>query len=212
METTGRMYTTKEVAKILSIDYKRIHKDMSKLIIKPTDVKKGAGRGGIVYVFDADTVRKYARSKGIYDPDFSIVGGNEDRMTEDGAIVLTPENFNRIVHGEEKTVNKAQNRSDIIKMFDLTMEEYAYIFNVQEQSARNKFNRNSFTLDDLVALCIAKGVTLSIGGEVVNLNGYFDDEETARLKTPYGKMIKLKKRAELEAQLKKLNEELEEME
>lgn len=205
MEGTGRMYTTKEVAQILSIDYKRIHKDMSKLIIKPTDVKKGAGRGGIVYVFDADTVRKYARSKGIYDPDFSIVGGSEDRMTEDGAIVLTPENFNRIVHGEEKKKSK----TEIIDIFGLTPEECAYIMNVQIQSYRNKRSRNTFSLDDLVALCIATGKKLSIDDEVIDLDGYFDEERMSSLKSS---MEKLKKRAAIEAKIAELQKELEEME
>ena len=38
--TMERMYTTREVAKILNIDYKRVAKDLSQKILKPTDIEK----------------------------------------------------------------------------------------------------------------------------------------------------------------------------
>ena len=212
--TMERMYTTKEVAKILSISYKRIHKDMNQFIIKPTDVIKGKGRGGIAYVFDADTVRKYAKSKGIYDPDFSIVGGNEDRMTEDGGIVLTPENFNRVVHGEDNPVN-ATTSGDVrfLKRFmesnNMEVKDVAYIFGKSEQAVRNLLNgQSSLKFEEVMALCVAaktSDVSFDLKDYFVNDPGRY---KTLSEWVPYKKAKLMQEYSDLQARMKEIEKEL----
>ena len=208
------MYTTKEVSQILSISTKRISKDISRKILVPSDVVKGIGRGGIKYVFDANTVRKYAKSKGIYDPDFSIVGGNEDRMTEDGGIVLTPENFNRIVHGEDNPVDAATS-GDVrfLKRFmesnSMEVKDVAYIFGKSEQAVRNMLNgQSSLKFEEVMALCVAaKTSDVSF-----DLKDYFANDP-GRYKTlsqwvPYKKAKLMQEYADLQARMKEIEKEL----
>lgn len=208
------MYTTKEVSQILSISTKRISKDISRKILVPSDVVKGIGRGGIKYVFDANTVRKYAKSKGIYDPDFSIVGGNEDRMTEDGGIVLTPENFNRIVHGEDNPVN-ATTSGDVrfLKKFmesnSMEVKDVAYIFGKSEQAVRNLLNgQSSLKFEEVMALCVAaktSNVSFDLKDYFVNDPGRY---KTLSEWVPYKRAKLMQEYSDLQARMKEIEKEL----
>lgn len=215
--TKEGMYTTKEVAQILSIDYKRIHKDMKNLIVKPTDIVKGKGRGGITYVFDADTIRSYAAQKGIYNIDFSIVGGGEDEINEDGAVVLTPENFDRIVHGgDESTQEKQLNKNaDILRFFkekyNMTNKDLAFIMNVSEKRVANlMYGHVSLTFDNVISLCTAVGLN---NFEMDSDQWFRDDpDRLKRIKSwvPYERAKLMKKYADLQRQMKEIKKQLEE--
>ena len=208
------MYTTKEVSQILSISTKRISKDISRKILVPSDVVKGIGRGGIKYVFDANTVRKYAKSKGIYDPDFSIVGGDEDRMTEDGGIVLTPENFNRIVHGEDNPVNAtASGDVRFLKRFmesnSMEVKDVAYIFGKSEQAVRNLLNgQSSLKFEEVMALCVAaktSNVSFDLKDYFVNDPGRY---KTLSEWVPYKKAKLMQEYSDLQARMKEIEKGL----
>lgn len=212
--TMERMYTTREVAKILNIDYKRVAKDLSQKILKPTDIEKGIGRGGVRYVFDADAVRFYASKRGIHDVDFSLVGGEEDVIDEDGGIVLTPENFNRIVHGEDNPVN-ATTSGDVrfLKRFmesnNMEIKDVAYIFGKSEQAVRNLLNgQSSLKFEEVMALCVAaKTSDVSF-----DLKDYFANDP-GRYKTlsewvPYKKAKLMQEYSDLQARMKEIEKEL----
>lgn len=214
--TMERMYTTKEVAKILNIDYKRVAKDLSCKILKPTDIEKGIGRGGVRYVFDADAVRFYASKRGIYDVDFSVVGGEEDVIDEDGGIKLTPENFERVVHGNDKpTETKKDNRNaNILNWFktthNMSNSDLAYIMGVSKKRVDNLIGGHvTLTYDNVVALCAAA----NIDNFTINPDDWFryDPERLKALRSwvPYNKAKLLQEYADLQARMKEIEKELE---
>lgn len=221
--TESGMYTTKEVAAMLSIDYKRIHKDMKNDRIKPTDIVKGKGRGGIAYVFDADTIRSYAAKRGIYNVDFSIVGGEEDVIDEDGAIKLTPENINRIIHGENdpEPAKKTNRNADILNYFrtnyKMTNKDFAFIMNMSEKRVDNLAQGHvNLSYDNVVALCTAAKMN---SFDIHPDDWYKDDpERLKRIKSwvPYKRAKLMQEYADLkaeqaglEARMKQIEKELE---
>lgn len=215
--TEERMYTTQEVAKILNIDYKRIHKDMNKHLVEPTEVVKGTGRGGIRYMFDADAIRSYAAQRGIYNLDFAIVGGEEDEIDEDGAVKLTPENFNRIVHGGDpvnKPEEKKQTRNAYILNFfkenyNMSNKDLALIMEVSEKRVANlMYGHTARSFDNFMALCTAaKTSNVAFRPEI----WYKDDPERykkLRSWVPYSKAKLLQEYADLQERMKEIEKEL----
>lgn len=211
--TEERMYTTREVAKILNIDYKRVAKDLNKKILKPTDIEKGIGRGGVRYVFDADAVRFYASKRGIHDVDFSIVGGEEDVIDEDGGIKLTPENFERVVHGNdpkpEKTSSDVMFLDDFTTKYNMSNKDLAYILNITEKKV-DKLRRGETALlfEDVMALCTAAKVEKM----QFSTEKYFssDPERYNKLSSwvPYERAKLMQEYADLQARMKEIEKEL----
>lgn len=179
--TEERMYTTKEVAKILSISDYRPKEGIKRGILVPTDINENVGRHG-QYLFSADAIRRYASVLKIK-PNFCIVGEDrEDEINEDGSITLTPENFERVVHGiSDKPRNEICSQRDVWNLFKdkygFTMTTFARITNKQRQSMINYISRDTpIKLNELVDFCTVANIEIKIGEYTINAKKWYADD------------------------------------
>ncbi len=92
-----KMYTVSDVCKILCVEKGRIKSAVQDKNLKVSDIVPSGGRYGYRNLFSANDIRNYANKVGLT-PVFDAVGSEEDEIDENGAITLTPENFDRVVH------------------------------------------------------------------------------------------------------------------
>lgn len=58
-------YNSKEVAAMFGLNVKSINRYIHQGVLKPADMRKGRGRGGITYIFDDDSIQKLSAKIGI---------------------------------------------------------------------------------------------------------------------------------------------------
>lgn len=207
--TDEMLYTTKDVAKILSISDYRPKEGVKRGILVPTRIRENVGRHG-QYLFNADAIRAYAAVLKIT-PSFSVVGNYaEDAKNVDGSINLTPENFENVVHGDTKVTGEWEtveatdkkdlgSNKDIWNMFqkdyDMSLRSLSNILDVQSQSIRNKINRDSpINIDQLVDICTAANLEIKIGDRTINPKKWYADDP-AKYERLDGYMTKRKEEA-----------------
>ncbi len=85
--------------------------------------------------------------------------------------------------------------------------DLGYIFNCKSQSALNKLNRNTFTIEDIAALCVATNTELIFGGHTLNLESILGLERVERLRKV---RVFIERRKDLETEFDNRLTELEE--
>ena len=213
--TNERLYTTKEVAKILSVSDYRPKDGIKRGVLVPTDIQETKGRYGYKYMFNADSIRKYAKVLNIK-PDFSIVGGEEDEINEDGSITLTPENFERVVHGgdiSEAKANPTRKNAKILNHFKdaygMSHKDLAYILNISEKRVDNLMQDHAtLTFDNIAALLTAA----KVDSITIDTKEWFasDPERYSKLTSwvPYKRAKLMQEYADLQARMKQIEKEL----
>ena len=141
-----RMFTTTEVATIFNMDRSTINAAARSHRIKPTDIVPSPGKMGYSYRYDEDAVRNYGKLIG-RDPDFKSIGYETYDVDEEGRIILTKENIERVIHGETEEP-KTQEVSDVLTrnlkndtFFGFTEDEVTYI--VKVGNGYISFHRNN---------------------------------------------------------------------